>query len=149
MKIICERSENSGVPFMPSKLTAFLKENSGQVISVSKIDQIFKQEARIWFESLPSQKSKELIAQWSLKKTTNSAIEPPIGWEPGDPVPDIIYECAMLNAYLGTDCGCCGNYSGLCYLCSLACYLHDITCQLCIPVVYCLPGCVPGPCTNL
>ncbi|MFZ4058530.1 MAG: hypothetical protein ACOYKE_10350 [Ferruginibacter sp.] len=61
-----------------------------------------------------------------------------------------------LNAYFltqgdgrwprGTDCGCCGNYSGPCYYWSSACLTHDLHCQTCTPRWYCLSGCVPSVC---
>ena len=61
------------------------------------------------------------------------------GW-PIDPT------CWLYGARAGSDCGCCGNYSGPCYGCSPACYLHDKSCETCEPSWYCLSGCVPGPC---
>ena len=44
----------------------------------------------------------------------------------------------------GCDWGCCGNYSGCCLIWLIDCYIHDATCIYCIPVAYCLPGCIPG-----
>jgi hypothetical protein len=49
----------------------------------------------------------------------------------------------------GSDCGCCGNYSGPCWYCDVICLAHDIACQNCSPSWFCLPGCVAGPCDLL
>jgi hypothetical protein len=53
-------------------------------------------------------------------------------------------ECYLYGADQGGDCGCCGNYSGLCYFCHLGCYMHDQECEGC--GFGCVPACVPRPC---
>ena len=42
----------------------------------------------------------------------------------------------------GRDHGCCGNYAGQCYYCSLGCYLHDRACTQC-QYWHCGPACRP------
>jgi hypothetical protein len=44
---------------------------------------------------------------------------------------------------LGTAHGCCGNYSGCCYLWTWECYAHDEICGNCRPRWFCFSGCVP------
>lgn len=44
---------------------------------------------------------------------------------------------------LGSDLGCCGNYSGCCWFASIHCLAHDIACLNCEPSWYCFDGCVP------
>ena len=43
---------------------------------------------------------------------------------------------------LGTDLGCCGNYSGCCILWRIACFVHDVACLKC-DKWHCLSGCKP------
>lgn len=47
----------------------------------------------------------------------------------------------------GGDCGCCGNYEGVCWFANDACYIHDYLCQDCKPQWFCFKGCKPTPCT--
>jgi len=44
---------------------------------------------------------------------------------------------------LGSDLGCCGNYSGCCWYASLACLRHDIACLNC-DKWHCGPACTPN-----
>lgn len=46
----------------------------------------------------------------------------------------------------GGDCGCCGNYSGHCWMTSIYCWEHDMLCQSCTPRWFCFSGCKPTPC---
>ena len=48
----------------------------------------------------------------------------------------------------GTDCGCCGNYSGVCWYCSMLCFYHDYACwkSKCKPRALCFRGCQTTPC---
>lgn len=49
------------------------------------------------------------------------------------------------NLLEGGDCGCCGNYEGVCWYASYWCYLHDFLCQEC-QYVACFSGCEETPC---
>lgn len=44
----------------------------------------------------------------------------------------------------GTAWGCCGNYSGCCWLWGDICLIHDLTCIGCTPSWYCGPQCQQG-----
>lgn len=54
---------------------------------------------------------------------------------------------AAIGFLQGGDCGCCGNYSGMCWFSSTYCFLHDAACQTCTPSWYCLSGCKPTRCS--
>lgn len=109
--------------FKAEKTFSFLKKTEKSFISVSDVDSILRDEFKEFYEQNEDLKSK------------NSRLCVPI---------DVT--CLLFGACNGSDCGCCGNYSGLCWLCNLACYVHDQTCTDCKPRWYCFSGCVPGPC---
>jgi len=46
----------------------------------------------------------------------------------------------------GGECGCCGNYEGICLYWNKICLIHDYQCQTCTPSWYCFKGCVPSSC---
>jgi len=46
----------------------------------------------------------------------------------------------------GGQCGCCGNYPGVCYLWSPACLIHDLACRFCIPKDFCGSDCKISSC---
>lgn len=43
---------------------------------------------------------------------------------------------------LGSQWGCCGNYSGCCWYWTYLCFMHDVACIDCEPW-HCGPGCEP------
>ena len=84
--------------FKAEKTFSFLKKTEKSFISVSDVDSILRDEFKEFYEQNEDLKSK------------NSRLCVPI---------DVT--CLLFGACNGSDCGCCGNYSGLCWLCNLAC----------------------------
>lgn len=144
IKKISDNRRFAGKQFNPKTLLHYLENESGKFISVSKIDKIFKDEAKYFWDKELSKAERikvynenNTLSMVSRLKSANT--ETYDGW-PIDPT------CFLFGVSAGSDCGCCGNYSGPCWTCSLACYLHDLSCETCEPNWYCFSGCVPGPC---
>lgn len=144
VKKISDNRRFAGKQFNPKTLLHYLENESGKFVSVSKIDKIFKDEAKyFWDKELTREErikvynQNNTLSMVSRLKSANS--ETYDGW-PVDP------SCFLFGVSAGSDCGCCGNYSGPCWTCSLACYLHDLSCETCEPSWYCFSGCVPSPC---
>lgn len=145
VKKISDEREFAGKKFIPKKTLAYLKSKSGEYLSVSKADKILKDEFKYFWNNSLSEKdirtkifhNHTLSKEATLVMTTDSK-----GMEklPYDPT------CLLYGADQGSDCGCCGNYSGSCWKCLLECYIHDQTCETCTPSWYCFSGCVSGSC---
>ena len=142
--LIKERSiikKSEGYEFNPKSLLQYLSNESGEFVSASKLDRLLKHEFGSYFKKL-NKKERLRIRNDYYQSSNIIMTKTPSeydGW-PIDPT------CWLYGARAGSDCGCCGNYSGPCYGCSPACYLHDKSCETCEPSWYCLSGCVPGPC---
>lgn len=125
----------AGKKFYARRTFAYLQQNSGNMLSVSKIDNILKQEfLRFWNNQITEIERSKIISSYSFEsKNDEPVIEGPL-----DPY------CLVHGVSQGSDCGCCSNYSGPCLWCSLGCYLHDASCTECD--WWCGPACVAGPC---
>jgi hypothetical protein len=126
VKKISDNRRFAGKQFNPKTLLHYLENESGNFISVSKIDKIFKDEAKFFWdkeltieERIKVYNENNTLSMASRLKSANT--ETYDGW-PVDP------SCFLFGVSAGSECGCCGNYSGPCWTCSLACYLHDLSC---------------------
>jgi hypothetical protein len=131
--------------FNPETLLKYLRSESGQLVSASKIDKLLREELGYFWRKLDVKERQQINNEnytLSMVPMITTRSETYDGW-PGDP------ECWLFNVRAGSDCGCCGNYSGPCILCSILCKLHDLDCTECLPASYCLSGCVPSGCENL
>ena len=118
--------------FTAQKTLAYISNHSNRLISVNEVDQILKEEFNeFWNQRLSAEDRQSIIEEHGLEEQASSRIG---------------VNCWMYGVVWGSDCGCCGNYSGFCWYCNLACFIHDHTCTNCTPSWYCLPGCVPGGC---
>ena len=138
-KSTVKRSE--GYHFDPKKILKYLNNESGKLISVSKIDKLLREELDYFWRNINAKEKQQIN-----NKNFTLAMVPMVitrseynGW-PIDP------ECWLYGVHGGGDCGCCGNYEGACWWCELLCYIHDHTCETCEPSWYCLSGCFPCPC---
>lgn len=147
VKDITENKKFAGKIFNASKTINYLEKNKDKFLSASKIDRLIKDEFMLFLDEkitqkelrslLPKKEYNNLEIQ-AFNTMTNSEI---IGGDfPYDP------SCLIYGARQGSDCGCCSNYSGPCYFCSVVCYAHDHACTEC--GWYCGWKCVPGPCKN-
>lgn len=140
-KSLIKKSE--GYEFNPKTLLKYLSDESGDFISASKIDRLLKDEFEYYYKKLNKKQRLRILNDYYQSSDvimTKTPTESDNDDLPIDP------SCWLYGARSGSDCGCCGNYSGPCYGCSPACYLHDKSCETCEPRWYCLSGCVPGPC---
>jgi hypothetical protein len=133
-----------GKKFTPRKTYDYLDNFSGEIISLSTVDIILRNEFKeFWLEDLSESERASLISARNERKVSSSNLNS-ISREninklrPWDP------ECYLYGADQGGDCGCCNNYSGPCYFCHLGCYMHDQACEDC--GWGCGPTCVSGPC---
>ena len=130
LKVTNEKSF-AGKHFNPEKTLLYLKGKEGKLLSASKIDKVFRDEFNnFWNKKLTTNERNEILVEQGVD-TSDSKY-------PYDP------SCYLYGVDSGHDCGCCGNYSGGCWLCSWVCYLHDRACTNC--GWGCGWACVPGPC---
>jgi len=131
--------------FNPKSTLKYLSSESGRLVSASKINKLLREELVSFLKNFSEKERQQL----TNKKSTLSMVpmmttrsEEVSWWE------WLTYDltCLIWGVTYGSDCGCCGNYSGLCHYCDVICYLHDHDCVTCEPRWYCLDGCVPGPC---
>lgn len=126
--------------FNPVNTLSYLKNKKDNLISVSKIDNILRQEFKYFWDNKLSLKEKNKIyPNYSFSNdailTSSTIINQKLPYDPA---------CLLYGVENGSDCGCCSNYSGPCYWCALGCYLHDQACEDC--GWGCGWACVPGPC---
>ena len=141
---IMEKSEINkfgGIQFTPKSLLKYLSDNSGQFVSASIVDKLLREELDFFLRKRSIKERQKIISENTtlpMVETVKTRSES-FCW-PIDPL------CLFMGVFCGSDCGCCGNYSGPCLYCDTGCLIHDLTCQECSPPSYCLSGCVPGPC---
>lgn len=144
IKSLSQERKFAGNKFNPIISLNYLESKSGELISASTIDKILRDEfENFWNKELSTDERRKVINEnytLSMVKSNVSANSEDPGYLPYDP------SCLLFGARTGGECGCCGNYSGPCYYCSVVCYTHDQTCETCTPRWYCFSGCVPGSC---
>ncbi len=122
----------AGKRFIPKQTLELLRGKRGKVVSASTIDKIFKKEFhRFWNKALTKRDRNFVLKE--VNSLSSNQLDP---------------DCFEYNVYSGHDCGCCGNYSGICEYCSWVCYWHDKQCINCTPTWFCGPDCEPG-CPNI
>ena len=127
----------SGRQFIPTKTIKYLKQSKKEYLPVSDIDLIIRKEFNdFWTNTLTkTQRARKLLETGTINSLNEKNIH-------------LFIPCYTIGVLYGSDCGCCGNYSTYCLLCSLACLYHDRACQTCIPLWKCLWGCIPSVCKN-
>ena len=144
-KSLIRKSE--GYQINPETLLKYLSNESGQLVSASKVEKLLRDELDAFWKKFNAKEKQ----QFSNKFFTLSMV--PMITTRSEEWPDSFGEyltnCWYYGVSQGSDCGCCMNYSGPCYYCSLICYEHDWACQTCEPAWFCLWGCVPGFCIDL
>ena len=140
-KLAIKKSE--GYNFNLQSLLKYLSNESGQFVSANKIDKLVRDEFDYFWRKLNVKEKQQIINKnftLSMVPMVTTRSETYDGW-PIDP------SCWLYDVHAGSDCGCCGNYSGACVLCSWVCFVHDYSCQTCNRPE-CLWGCVAEPCAN-
>lgn len=117
--------------FIPNQTIKYISISKKNIFQASDVDRILRKEFNIFWHYKLSEKERENIF---INENGDRKVLPPIY--------DVT--CILYGAYSGGDCGCCGNYSGICHFCHIACYLHDLACEDC--GWGCGWACVPGPC---
>jgi len=132
-----------GYQFNPNTLLKYLIQESGQFVAASKIDKLVRDEFDSYWKKLKENERKQFynnnltLSMFSTITTRSDSYD----GSPMDPF------CWIYDVRSGSDCGCCGNYSGACWYCSWICFVHDYGCQTCNRIE-CFWGCVPEPCAN-
>ena len=128
--------------FIPKKTIDYIQQSGKKYFPASDLDILLRKEFNtFWTKTLTEKERKYTMEANGIESLYNKRAI-------GGPLPTWPIPCFTIGVVYGSDCGCCGNYSGHCWLCTLACLKHDRDCEYCIPSWYCLSGCVPGPCTN-
>lgn len=142
---ISEERRFANKKFVPSITLSYLADNQGSFVSASKIDELYRSEFDDFFsKSLTKSEQLNVINGHYTLNNLNTRLK-------SSNVEDEVvlptsYSCYLYGVTSGSDCGCCGNYSGNCMFCNLACYIHDTRCVTCTPRWFCFSGCVPGGC---
>jgi len=110
-------NNNSEYLIDKEKVLSFLQKKKNSSISIDKIS-VFMESKQSFMNRVES--------SFSKANNTIKSIKPPEECEDGQ----------------GTDLGCCGNYSGCCWVWSYYCLDHDIRCYTCAHW-HCGPSCVP------
>lgn len=142
------------------KILNYLKENSGKPISSSKATLLINAELKHFWENELTEDQRNTLINEQVQnyskvhgKTTQASI-PSVQSEEECTVDEISNRgfankewpipanCIIMGIYMGTQCGCCGNYFSTCRCCSSLCLIHDIACIDCGWL--CGPDCIPG-----
>jgi len=144
VKKISER-KFAGKDFIPQTLLNYLTTESGQYVTASVIDKLFKDEAAYFWKTLTVKEKQQVYNEYGAlfeMTSTKSDNSETYNGLPLDP------ECLLMGVSSGRDCGCCGNYPGACLVCSILCLAHDAVCVDCLKDSWwswtCLGGCIPG-----
>jgi len=117
----------------PTTALNYLKSHSGNMVSGSLIDYMIDELVATFWGNLSEDERQHINNEYSSLEGVSGGRSDGeyTGW-PIDPT------CWFWGTRAGGDCGCCGNYSGPCFACSIICYKHDKDCQTCEPYLYCL-----------